>query len=319
MALRWNPPPLQASAGQATIIVSMLAAASVVELMILRVFTRTAIHIPALNTLQEPYRVVSAGGRYAYFVALGLVIPAVAVLAWELFRRRAPTRHLTAFGLLLFAIPCSLTWFGIAGVAVLDVGTIAGVVALGVAFALTARPLRQAFPVACFSASFVAGGLFTALPAIAAANGASISQPEWLLRGAEAGGLAFALSTPLLVRGSLDRLARWAGIVVAAVLILALLRDGSTLRFLLLWNVGLSGSMPGIAYAAAAGALAYSALALFRQGATLAAAGLLLLISGGLGLHSTYQSGLALAGLAALIVASAWSAQEVGHNRSDRP
>jgi hypothetical protein len=84
-----------------------------------------------------------------------------------------------------------------------------------------------------------------------------------------------------------------------------LLGGAATTKILMLWNFGLSGALPSILYAAAAGALGLTVVALARQRRGLAVAGVALVAIGGIGLHSTYQSGLAVVGLAALCIAAA--------------
>ncbi len=79
---------------------------------------------------------------------------------------------------------------------------------------------------------------------------------------------------------------------------------GSTSRILLLWNEGLSGTLPGTVYAVAAGTLTIAFVALLQGRHYLAAMAIVLLVAGGLGLHNTYQSGLVIAGLAVLAVST---------------
>ncbi len=61
--------------------------------------------------------------------------------------------------------------------------------------------------------------------------------------------------------------------------------------------------LPSVAYAGAAGCLAATLAALARARNGLAVAGLVLLVTGGIGLHSTYQSGLVITGMALLAMA----------------
>lgn len=285
-----------------SLLVWFLAVAAVVELAILRVFTRTAVHIPALHSLQGPYKVVSSFGEYAYYLTWTLVVPALVLIGVQLVRDRAPIRHLAIFGMLLFAGPLAMQWLGGADVRILDFATIGSVVAL-VAVPPALRWRRQALPLVCFGAAFAASGAYTALPTLAQ-PGATIEQPAWLLQVAEVLGLGFALSAPLLVDSWSGRTARWAAISATALVLVMFLGNGSTSRFLLLWNAGLSGPFPGILYATAAGTLTLACVGLLRSGRRLEAAGLLLLISGGIGLHSTYQSALVVTGLAALAYAA---------------
>ena len=94
MAVTMRRSSNESSWSDLSLLVGGLAVASAIELAILRTFTRTAIHIPALNSLQEPYAVVSRGGRYAYFVAIALMVPALAMLGreckWRGWRASSP-------------------------------------------------------------------------------------------------------------------------------------------------------------------------------------------------------------------------------------
>lgn len=281
-------------------LVAGLAFASAVELAILRTFTRTAIHIPALDSLQKPYAVLTAAGEYAYFVAVALVVPALAALAFHLFRARRHGRHLALLGLGLFAVPASLAAFGQANQLLLDLATIASVAMLSLAFAVSTPDRRlAAIPVACFGIAFGLSGTYTTLPSLEI----DAVQPAWLLDGAEYLGLAFAVSSPLLLSRETDRGAWWIGVGVAAFVLVVFLGNGSTSRFLLLWNIGLSGILPAFAYAIAAGALVATGVGFARRSMWLAAGGMLLLVTGGFGLHSTYQSALVVVALAALCCA----------------
>lgn len=275
------------------VFITGLAAASTVELLILRLLTRTAIHIPALEHFQQPYAWVSDGGRYAYFVTVALLIPGLVLLAMEFGRRSA----VALTGVLLFVAGAGLAAAGLSQPAVLDVATIGAVVLIATAIS-AAVPSRVALGPALFGASFATAGVYSTLPTIAG-TGAEL-QSTWLLSASEYTGLGFALSTPLLLRGYVPALARWVGVGVSLLALAVFLGNGSTSRFLLLWNVGLAGSLPSFLYAAAAGALALTLVGLWRAGHQVEAAGLLLLITGGIGLHNTYQSGLVVAGLAAL-------------------
>ena len=119
-------------------------------------------------------------------------------------------------------------------------------------------------------------------------------------------GALFALSLPLIVSGRIDRVSAATGILVGLLALSMFVGGGAaTSRFLLLWNEGLSGTLPGTVYAVAAGALALTFVALLRSQQTMAAMGVALLIAGGVGLHNTYQTGLVVAGLAALCLARA--------------
>jgi hypothetical protein len=91
------------------------------------------------------------------------------------------------------------------------------------------------------------------------------------------------------------------GIDIAATLITsgALAGGGATLRILMLWNLGLVGWLPDLVYALAAGALAYAVTATARAGHWTTALAIALLACAGIGLHSSYQSALAVIALRA--------------------
>jgi hypothetical protein len=84
----------------------------------------------------------------------------------------------------------------------------------------------------------------------------------------------------------------------------SLAANSSTTKILLLWNFGLPGALPAIAYGLALGAFACTMAVLWRGGDRLAVAALALLVAGGIGLHSTYQSALVVTGLAVLGLAA---------------
>lgn len=283
------------------LVIAALAVSSAIELTILRTFTRTAIHIPAIRELRGPYSVVSFTGEYAYFVTLGLLVPAFIVIGLGLWRSREPGRLVAVYGLGLFAIAFVLAADNPAS-SLSRGATIAAVVALAGAYAMN-RPQRYAMlPVAAFAVAFAAGGAYTLLPALKT-HGLPFGQQSWMLDAVEWSGLAFAMTTPLIAGSRMTRGTKWTAAVVFAVVLAAFLGSGSSSRFLLMWNIGLAGSLPAIAYAAAAAALAVAIVALVKNGSWVTGASLALLVTGGIGLHSTYQSALVVAGLAALCYA----------------
>lgn len=286
----------------ASLLVAGLAAASLVELAILRNFTRTAVHIPALERLRSPYEVLTLTGEYMYFVCIALLVPATAVLVRQLFEKAVPYRALAGFAVMLFAGPAILASFGVASAPALDFATLAAVLALTFAVAMSAPRARAAIPFVCFGVSFVATGAFN-VPSSLQSLGLSVNQPTALLNLGEVLGVVFALSTPLMLSSRNDAVARRLGLAAGAAVLLVFLGSGATARFLLLWNVGLAGIVPGFVYALAFAALVFTVVSLLRERSFLAASGLVLLIAGGIGLHSTYQSALVVVGLLACLAA----------------
>lgn len=98
-----------------------------------------------------------------------------------------------------------------------------------------------------------------------------------------------------------------AGLAVTTILVAPPAGAAST-KTLLLWNLGLGGYLAAPLYGLAVAGAVVGLTDRFRSGARFEAAGWALVICGGIGLHSTYQSGLVVAGLA-LLALSASSAQ----------
>lgn len=282
-----------------------LAVASAFELLILRTFTRTAIHIPGITALREPYEALSLAGRYAYFVSVALLLIAVPAVAWVLWRGRSPVHRGMAVALGTFAVLSALAALNAADRFALDAATSGAVAVIATGGVVMSRSRRASLPIGLFAFAFLLSASHT-LSQTMAQEGLATFNTGGALNAAEVAGVAFAFSVPLLARGAVDRTATFAGVTVTAVTFAAFLGNGgATVRFLLLWNEGLSGAMPSIAYAIAAGCLATTFVALLRVRNGLAAAALVLLVTGGIGLHSTYQSSLALTGMTLLALAMA--------------
>jgi len=292
-----EPPPT------IVLVAAGLAIASAIELLILRTFTRTAIHIPGIETLREPYEVLSLGGRYAYYVSVAILMVALPGIAWQLWQRGTPLWRGIALSVAAFASLSALAAFGISDRLALDVTAVGAVATVTIAGAAFARRWTFAAPAGLFAAAFVLSSTHT-VAQTASQEGLATIETGWALTTAEVMGAAFALSTPLLVSKSLGRGPALIGMGVALVTWVAFLGNGgATARFLLLWSEGLSGVLPSVVYAAAAGCMTATIAALLRMRNVAGAAGLVLLVTGGIGLHSTYQSGLAITGMALLVLA----------------
>ena len=294
---RWQDPV--AGREQVAVLTVALAAAAVVELLVLRTFTRTAVHIPALEVMQGPYDVLAFLGRYAYFVSVALLMLALPVLGLGLFREGHAGRRVAAVPVAVFGIAAAAAAVGVTGRLALDMLSLLAIVSLaGLAVGRWKR--AGLVPFGMLALAFVTSGGYTVLQT-ASQRGGLGTDASWLLSAGELSGALFALSLPLLARHKIDRVSLAVGTLVAVLAFgMFVGGGGATSRILLLWNAGLSGTLPGTVYAAAAGAIALSFVALARNGQVLAAMGVALLIAGGLGLHNTYQTGLVVAGLAAL-------------------
>ena len=289
-----------------------LAAAAATELLILRTFTRTAIHIPALEVMREPYEALAFVGRYAYFLSVALLVLALPTLAYGLARDGRRGWPLAVAGIGVFGVAAGAAAAGLAGRLPLDLATLLAVVLL-IGSVSCRWNVAATLPFAMLGVAFVTNGGYTVLQS-AGQQGAGPADAAWLLTVGEYSGALFALGLPLVVSRRIDRVSAATGILVGLLAFGMFIGGGAaTSRFLLLWNEGLSGTLPATVYAAAAGALALTFVALLRSQQVVAAMGAVLLVAGGVGLHNTYQTGLVVAGLAALCLAGGGgAAKEAG-------
>ena len=297
-------------------IVLGLAIAAAIELLVLRTFTRTAVHIPALEAMAGPYRVISGFGRYAYFVSLALLLLAVPLIIRAGWRRRTGPSLMVSSSLTVLVAVFTLAGMGMLQAFFTDVASVAVVAVLALA-ATASVPARARVSLICFGVAFIAGGSHTVLQAASQDRIVQLDA-DWLLNVAELLGIGFAIASPWLLRRSIPRSAFMVGGIVAVVLFGSLLSSGSTVRILLLWNEGLSGTMPAIAYAAAGGAICLTLMTLVRRGDQIVAAGFMLLVAGGLGLHNTYQTSLVAAGLSVICLASQWAPGHLANGIPER-
>lgn len=296
-----RPPASAASRAALDQLMVGLAVASAVELLLLRTFTRTAIHIPALKSLATPYHAVSDLGRYSYFVAAVLLLAALPVAASALWRRETLPSRVAAAALAAFVLAAALARAGVVDRLLVDSIAVGAVVVMAAATA-GGRDRRVAAVIGAFALAYLLSSGHTMLQD-ARAQGLPVFGGRWMLTGAELAALAFAVATPFAFHAALTRRSFGLAVAASVITLAMLLGNGSTTRILLLWNEGLSGTFPAAAYALAAGALCASMAGLLGQRRVLAAVGLVLLVTGGFGLHSTYQTALVVTGLAAILLA----------------
>lgn len=86
-----------------------------------------------------------------------------------------------------------------------------------------------------------------------------------------------------------------AGVVTAVLVAAAFATGASPISILVLWNLGVPGWLPGIAYAVALGGVVTALWSAAVTGPRQTAIGIVLLVAGGVGMISTYQTGLVLA------------------------
>jgi hypothetical protein len=272
--------------------------AGAAELFLLRLVTRTAVHIPGIATLGGPYLVVAELGRFAYYLAAVLLSLTLVGLAWVLARRASPAALTGAASLLLFLGAALAARAGLIGDALLAPISVLAVEVVMLAGATRPGAARRA-SVLLFGSAFLVSSAYALFQANATENVGAASF-AWLLPIGEFVVLAWCVEAPLLLRRRPDRASVMWGIAVALATLIALRTGEATTKILLLWNLGLAGYLPDPAYALAFSLLAYALSRGARSGRSSLATAFGLLIVGGLGLHSTYQTGFVLAGLAVL-------------------
>lgn len=273
--------------------------AGIVELGSLRIFTRTAIHIPALEQMHGPYEVVSNLARYAFFVSVLLLGMNLAIVVWERIGSPAPGTRVGAGMAAAFLMSSAAARAGrLEGVAL---GASLSTVVVGAAAAAAIRCRGwERTSLALLAAAHLASSAHT-IAQDGARYGWRMDDGGVLLLAGEAAALMAILAAGAAWAG---RPTRRDGVIAAAVALAvlgALVANGSTVKILLLWSFGIAGYFPSVVYAAAAGAVTLALVGARRSCDPLVPAGLVLLLVGGLGLHSTYQSGLVLLGFLLLM------------------
>lgn len=293
--------PTRTSAGMAVLTAALAAVAA--EFVVQRVLVRVGIHVPALPFLQGPYRAVVETGSVTFTAATVLVGAALAATLLAL-KHHIPGRA----GI---AIPIAAAPFPLAGVALglADVHTgwdarLAVLYLIGTGVAGAALVARHTGRARVFSGvlviSLVLGALATTAEATESGRSAAFVELG------EAGMLVASILAALAFTrwNAIDRLtaalAGGAGLGVLA----SQLGSAATTNILMLWGLGLTGSLPFPLYSIAAGALVLAIVSLVREGRTTLALGLAFVALGGLGLHNTYQSTVQILGLYVLALAT---------------
>ena len=269
----------------------LLACGVTVETILLRTATRTLLPIPGPQRFESWIQLLAEGGRFAYYVAAVSLVVTLFVLVLLGFASRA-ARHvgMAATSVIFLAVAASgrfggLTWNKVAWVT-LAVLAIAGVLAW--------RGLRSR-PIGLFLVSSLSAGLSVVVQT--AENGITGDQMDLLVWVAEIFVVAAGLTAPLLLEKPPGLVAWVVGAAVAVTVIMAFAVGASTVTILVLWNLGVPGWLPGVVYAAVAASLVATLWSAAARHEQVVLVGLLLLLAGGVGLVSSYQTGLVLAGV----------------------
>lgn len=280
-----------------------LGVAVIAELVLLRTGTRTLIHIPGLGRFEASIGVLGELGRFAYYLALVLVASALVYLGWrcwETGRVRGRLFGALAWSFIVVAMLSRMDVLPSPAVAWLALLSTLGLVAVGW------RGPRS-LPVAFFAGASV--GASWSVLGQGAGGGLSGQTVDITIVVAEALLLLAGVSAPLLVVRKRTRAAIVAGLVTLTVVTAGLSVGGSTLAILTLWNLGVPGWFPPIAYGLAFGCIVFTLWTAVTHRLGLTAVAVVLLVAGGVGPISTYQTALVVAAVA-LVGVTNWSRQE---------
>ncbi len=268
------------------------AGSAMIELVVLRVVTRTLIHIPGLGRFETVVWVVSEIGRFAYYLTVVLLLGLLPLLTWAAFRRGSACGRRLAAGLVLVVVSAAAGFVAVAGVAELGWMTLVSVVTLGVGVSMRGP---RTLPLLLLVTGFVLAGLTSILQGW----GGGLTEQTFvgLLTGAEITAIGGWLSMPLLLWRLPSKTAWLTGVGVALVAATGLLVATSTSTILVLWSFGLPVGLSPLIYGAAAGSTVMTLVEAGRTTGPGVGAGLLMLVAGGTGMTSTFQTVLVAVGL----------------------
>ncbi|MFP3883057.1 MAG: hypothetical protein ACLFWH_12165 [Actinomycetota bacterium] len=283
-----------ASAPTLRILTGSLGVVALIELILLRSGTRTLVHIPGLGRYEVSIGVLNEVGRFAYYLSVVLLVVTLGCLAVWLWREDTSLSRaagsLVALSILVAAAgrmgmlaPSAVGWYSVVA--------IAGMAAIGW------RGVKS-IPLALFAGSW--GVAAWSVLGQGVGGGISVRSVDTSVIVAEALLILAGVTAPLLVSRRVTTSAVVAGFAAFLVVAVGFSVGGSTLGILTLWNLGVPGWFSPLAFGLALGGLVTAAWSALAAGEKAIAACIGLLVAGGVGTISTYQSGLALAALTVL-------------------
>jgi hypothetical protein len=269
----------------------LLGALVITELVFLRTATRTLVHIPGLGRFETPIRALAEVGRWGYYLAIVSLVALLGALAYRYLGRGGRRRYVTGGATALFLLLAGAGRVGLLGQEALGWSSLAIVVGLT---AVVWRGVRT-IPIAFFSLASVAAGV--SVLGQGTGGGLTGQQVDALVLIAEVLLILAAVTTPLLLARAPTTSGVVAGVAAAVLGLGALVSGGPTLSILVLWNLGVPGWLSGVAYSLALGVVVATLWTALATRNWLTSIGLVLMVAGGIGVISTYQTGLVVAGI----------------------
>jgi hypothetical protein len=274
----------------------LTAAALLIELVALRLLTRTAIHIPGLEQVEIGYRLVSEVGRLAFGAGAVLVVCLIVVAAIDAGVRGG--RGLT-LALSVFLAAAALAAVGVIGDIALSIATV--LVVAAVPFVCRPRGSTRRSWALISPTLFVVAFVVAALPTIAGEMILGLGVPVLgMWQAGEALAIIAGIALVARVPGPLLWRSALLASLVGGLVLAGLVAQPSTVEILMLWNLGLSAYFHPLLYAAGIAGVVYAAHGAWNLGDRSVAIGVALVVAGGIGLHSTIQSAAFLMGVVIL-------------------
>lgn len=268
----------------------LLGLAALLELLLLRTGTRTLVHIPGLGRIETSIGILAEVGRLSYYLTVVSLAATLGLLAYQAFHTR-PRRMVAGAGALVFLVVAGAGRLGLLPAPLVAWCSLVVLVSV-VATAWRGIPT---LPIGFF----VIGSLAASLAVLGQGSGGGIDgrQVDLFVLISEVSLILAAITSPLLLNRPPPRSAIFAGLGAFALGTGGFTAQSSTLSILVLWNLGVPGWLPGVGYGLALGSLMVTVWGAMASGQRLTVIGLALLAAGGIGTISTYQTGLALAGV----------------------
>jgi hypothetical protein len=269
-------------------LLTVLWVSVLVELILLRTATRTLVHIPGIGDLETPIRTAAELGRFAYYLAIVSLLVTLASLGIRLVGSRLTRHVIGGLATVVFLVVAAAGRLGALSAPAV------GWITLAVLLVVTVSGWRglSSAPVGFFALGSVAAGW----SAVGQTTGGGLSggQVDILIVTAECLLVLAGATSPLLLGRPPSKTALIAGVAATVLVAAAFAGGASTFSILVLWNLGVPGWLPGIAFALAFGGLVTVLWSASASRDRQTALGVWLLLAGGVGLISTYQTGLVL-------------------------
>jgi hypothetical protein len=184
----------------------LLGIAALVELVLLRVGTRTLVHIPGLGRYEAPISILAELGRFAYYLAVVCLVTTLTLLAYQALRIRTPRLVVIGIGVLGFLAAAGAGRLGVISTPIVGWSSVAVLVMVCAASWGGLRTIPIAF--------FVFGSVAAGWTVLGQGPGGGLSgrQVDGFMLAAEIALILSAITVPLLLKGPPSKLAILVGL-----------------------------------------------------------------------------------------------------------